>query len=602
MSNIISDEYNEPLSPVVTVRSPDSSRLLMHDDFSTPEQGTLKNTKLTISNGIQKTGQLTLTFKDPFGYFTSGTIHKGCRIQVKAKKAHQNTYRNLFSGIITSDNIEESTRRRSMFTINALSMRHIFTHTAVNYEKNIAFQTMKEDTLNLKNDDPNFYIGNMIYEAMTDKNILINDNGLTLQQRGKFTLKGIDRKIPLTIPSLNFSGYADELFNQFQELGGLLFGVDEDNDVYARFPIYKSMGHIVKLDDERAMSDGTDYIMIARDPVSRGSSIEPSNYAEVVIGKAFDSSVLVNNSATNSHLSLFNKDIAQQIDMRSTTLQNLTLILSKTGAGTNSADPENTQVVGYIATDGGGKVGRDVVAEFSIPLRFIGTSAKAINRINVKLRGEGQINVTQKYWLVLQSIGDGEDNTVYWWSDGGKAADQGTRTLAAVRDLPYGRGSSKAFVPIGWRTIRDGPVFSHTFTTTSPILHISRSTITRSDYIDPAPIESIQSPPGILDSPTMEQYLGLLNEQSSRIQITYEFPKVTIPDIPIRPGYSLLYYDISNREHSVNITDVTYDFTAGTESPLGTQFYKLSGVGYDLSREHQDINDIKNQFYCVKKQ
>lgn len=599
-TTIIGDNYNNVLSPVLTITTPDGSRVLMHDDFSTPEQAILKNTNLKISNGISKTGQLTLTFRDQFGYYDGGQIYKGCRIQVKAKKAHQSTYTNLFSGIIINDSIEESSARRNIYNITANSMRHILTHTAVNYERNIPFLNMKADVLNLRNDNPLFYVGNMIYDAFNDKSILINNNGLSLKERGKFTLNGIDRSIPLTIPSINYVGYADGLFSQFQEIAGLMFGVDEDNDVYARTPIYKSKGHIVKLDADDYLSDNTNLTMIALDTITRSTSIEPSNYAEVVIGKAFDNVVVVNNSSTNSHTSLFNKDIAQQIDLRSTKLEDLTFVLSKNGAGTNSVDPENTNLIGYVTTDVGNRIGPDVVAKFSIPLRFIPATAEPIQRVTLKYMGTGAVDVTKKYWLVLQSIGDSEDNTIIWWNDDGKTASLGTTsTYAAIRDLPYGRGGSTAFIPQGWRIIKDGPVYSHTFTSSSPILHVSKSLTFRDDFNDPAPVESIQSPSGVLDSKTMEQYLGLFGEYASRVAITYDFSKVSIPDIPIRVGYSLLYYDSRGNENQVNITDIDYEFNAGSDRPFGATYYKLTGMGYELNKELTFNNQVLSQFYCT---
>jgi hypothetical protein len=601
-TTIIGDDYNNVLSPVLKITNPEGSRILMQDDFSTPELGILKNTNLKISNGINKTGQLTLTFRDPSGYYDTGVVYKGCRISVKAKKKHQTTYTNLFSGIIINDSIEESTARRNIYNITANSMRHILTHTAVNYERNIPFLNMKADVLNLRNDNPLFYVGNMIYDAFTDKNILINNNGMSLKDRGKFTLNGIDRSIPLTIPSINYVGYADGLFSQFQEIAGLMFGVDEDNDVYARTPVYKSKGHIIKLDTDDYRTDNTDLTMIALDTVSRTTSIEPSNYAEVVIGKAFDNVVLVNNSSTNSHTSLFNKDIAQQIDLRSTKLENLTFVLSKNGAGTNSVDPENTNLIGYVATDIGNRIGPDVVAKFSIPLRFIPPTAEPIQRVTLKYMGTGLVDVTKKYWLVLQSIGDSEDNTVIWWNDDGKDASLGTTTYAAIRDLPFGRGSTTAFIPTGWRVIKNGPVYSHTFTTSSPILHVSKSLTFRDDFHDPAPVESIQSPAGVLDSKTMEQYLGLFGEYASRVAIMYDFSKVSIPDIPIRVGYSLLYYDSRGHENQVNITDIDYEFNAGSDRPFGATYYKLTGMGYELNKELTFNNQVLSQFYCTNNQ
>ena len=240
----------------------------------------------------------------------------------------------------------------------------------------------------------------------------------------------------------------------------------------------------------------------------------------------------------------FDKDIARQVDLRSTKLANLTFVLSKNGAGTNSADPENTNLIGYVTTDSNNSVGRDVVAEFSIPLRYISASAEPVQRISLKYKGTGDVDVTKKYWVVLQSIGDGEDNTVVWWNDDGKAASLGTPTYAAIRDLPYGRGSSPAFIPLGWRTIKDGPIQTATHSQHHHQSYMcQRHSHQGQTTMTPHPSNPYKSPSGVVDSKTMQQYLGLFGEYASRVTITYDFPKVSIPDIPIRVGYSLIYYD-----------------------------------------------------------
>jgi len=595
---IIDEEYNNVFTPVITIKSPDNSRTLMEHTFDSLIGSGLRNMSMSISNGVEKTGQMQLNFRDDYSLYDSHVIYKGCRVYVKAKKKHQSQYQNLFAGIIVNDALTESSVRRNLYTINAFSMRHILSHTVVNYERNIPFFNLKENTLNLKNVDPKYFVGNMMEDIFTNINILPNNNGYTLQQRGNFTLNGIDKTIPLTLPSINFLGYVSELTGNFQEMAGCMFGVDEDNDVFFRFPVYKSGGHIIKLHYDDYASDDPNITMISAEPVSRSSSIEPNAYSEVVIAKAFDSAILINNSSTNSHTSLYNKDIAQQIDLRATKLANLTLILSKTGAGTNSPDPENTNLIGFVAVDNNNAIGTDIVAEFSIPLRFIPLTAAPIERINLKYRGSGEVDVTKKYWLVLQAIGDGDDNSIHWWNDDGKAASLGEQTNSAIRDLPFGRGGRTAFSPSGWKPIRNGPIYSHTFTTSSPILHISKAITQKSIYQDPAPVENIQSPSGITDSKTMEQYLGLVNEYASRIAIPYDFSKVSIPDIPIRVGYSLLYYDSGGLANQVNITDVNYTFTAGADRPFGATTYSLSGVGYELSKEFFNNNEFYNQFYC----
>src|ERR1044072_1952621 len=180
MGRITEEEYNNVLSPVVTIKTPDSSETLLEEDFSTFNPAGLRGFKMSINSGVKKTGQLEMVFRDDNYIIDSDLIFKGCRIYVKGKKAHQNTYTNLFAGILTEDAQLESSRKNTEYTLIFNSMQHIFTHTIVDYERNIPFKNLKEDKLNLVNSDPQYYVGAMVEDILTNLTILPNDNGLTL--------------------------------------------------------------------------------------------------------------------------------------------------------------------------------------------------------------------------------------------------------------------------------------------------------------------------------------------------------------------------------------------------------------------------------------
>jgi hypothetical protein len=599
MPRITEEEYNNVMTPIITIKSPDSSETILEEDLANYNPNGLRGLKMSLSNGVKKTGQFTMDFLDDNGIIDANEIYKGCRIYIKGKKAHQSTYQNLFAGLCVEDAQLESTKRTTQYTLVFNSMQHIFTHTIVDYERNIPFKNLKEDRLNLVNSDPQYYVGAMVEDILTNINILPNYNGLTLQERGNFTLNGIDKTVQLTLPSLNYIGYASELFDQITDISGFLLGADEDNDIYFRAPVYRSLGHVVKLHANDAATDPIETTMIALNPVARNSNIYQDNYADVIMAKAFDSEVVVNNSSTNNFMSLYNKDISVQIDLRTTKLPYLTLMLSKINAGTDAANPENQPLKGYIATDVNDTIGPDIIASFTIPLRYIPATPQPITRINLRFTGTGEVDITKKYWLVLQETGNSEENTVLWWHDNGMAASKGMTVRSRRRDLPFGRGGTPAYVPIGWVDIDGDFLFSHTFTTLKPILHISKSIIANTKYLDPAPVEVIQSPDGITDSETLQRFLGLANDYSSRIPIPFNFGRLSISDKFIRPGYALLYYDKNNREYQVNINDVTYEFAAtNDELPFGTNAVIVDGVAYQLSREYTNSENFYSQFYC----
>lgn len=580
VGRIDEDEYNQPIVPVITIKNRAGTNTVLTHDVEQGDITGLAPFEISVENGIRKTGIFTIRCYDDANLISNGNISFRQRVNIKAKKPFQSEYQDLINGLIINiRKVEKYDGGHEIWEISGQSMKHIWTHTAIDYEKNIPFLNMKENQLNLKNNDKRFWIGNIIHDLFTRRDIFPNDNGKSMMERGNFTLNGINRSIQLTIPSLKFTGYFDGLINQLAETGGLLIGTDESNDVFAQLPVYKSSGHVIKTKTD--FTDNTDYTCYARSEISIDSSTDPAQYAEVIIGQADTSSIVANNSSTNNFTTLYNKDIAQQIELRSTELYELTLVLSKLNAGTDSANPENTNLRGFIAVDDNDSIGKDIVAELSYPLRDIPATPLPIGRRKVDFKRP--IEPTKKYWLVLQEIGSSDNNTVLWWHDDGYAAGQGIKTMSAVRDVPFGRGEGVAYTPTGWKYFRNQQVYSNTFTSQNPILHVSNIIYAGKldDYQDPAPVEIIQSPPGIHDSSSMIQHLSILNEHASRITNAHSFGPISIPNKFLKPGSSVVYINTRGNQYGINITDLSYLMTVDNNTEvLGAKDVNVSGISF----------------------
>lgn len=599
LPRIDEDEYNQAISPVITIQNRSSTKTILSHDTSQGDPTGLAPYEMSVEMGTRKTGIFTIKCWDDAGFIKNGEVGFRDRINIKAKKQFQSGYEDLINGLIIDINERVYGDGARAWEITGQSMKHIWGHTFIKYQRSVPFLNMKENQLNLKVNDKKYYINNILYDIFTNPDIMINNNGKSLQERGNFTLNGIDRSIPLTIPSVNYSGTVDALINQFAEMGGLFIGVDEKNDVYSTLPVFKSSGHVLKT--RTSDSDNTDYTSYVRTEMSIGGSTDPSQYAEVIIGQADTSSIVANNSSTNNYTTLFNKDIAQQIELRSTQLYELTLVLSKINAGTDSSNPENTNLRGFIAVDNADRIGVDIVAELTIPLRDIPATPAPISRRNIVFKRP--IEPTKKYWLVLQEIGSSDNNTVLWWHDDGFAANNGTKTLSAVRDVPFGRGEGEAYIPVGWKLLPNQQVYSNTFTSQTPILHVSNTLFSGllEEYQDPAPVETIQSPVNVRDSSTMMQHLAIFNEYASRIARPHNFGNVSIPNKFIKPGTSIVFIDVDNVQYGVNVTDIRYNFIIeDNTNVLGTTSCELLGISY----MHPSVGDTFNNqldissFYC----
>lgn len=591
-------DYNDPIVPLITIKNRSSTKTILEHNVLNENDTSFSPISISLDGGIKKTASFTIRCYDDYGYLRSGMIPYRARVSIKAKKPFQDIYEDLITGLILD--IKKTERYKNgneEWEISGQSMKHIWGHTIIEYEKNIPFLNMKENNLNLKNEDKNFYIGNILKDIFTRKDIFPNNNGYSLQERGGHTINGIDTATPITIPSTKYTGTADSLINQLCDSVGFIVGVDESNDVYARFPTYKSTGHQIKT--ESSLLDNTDFTCYTRGDITMSTSTDPNVYAEVIIGQAEASSIVSNNSSTQNYTSLAKRDIAQQVDLRSTELYDLTLILSKVNSGTDSNNPENTNLVGYIAADNNNTISTDIVAEISIALRDIPTSPEPISRHNVKYKRP--IDPTKKYWLVIQKIGSNEDNTVLWWHDNGEAAKNGIQTFSAIRNVPFGRSDMQAYLPYGWIILRNKQVYSHAFTLRTPVLHVSNTIYNgkTDDYADPAPVEVVQSPTYVTDSPTLAQYLAVFNEYASRIVKSYDFGNVSIPNVLLRPGSNVVYIDTRGQQHSVNITDVSYNFDIGEGLVFGSNNCKISGVGFIMPTAGDSLSgNNESEFYC----
>lgn len=602
LGKINESEYNEPIIPVITIKNRSGTQTILTHDVAHGDNTGLAPFEVNVETGIRKTGVFTIRCYDDAGFITNGDIGYRQRVHIKAKKKHQSQYQDLIHGLIIGiRKVENHDGGNEIWELTGQSMKHIWGHSVIDFEKNIPFLNMKENELNLKNNDKRFWIGNILYELFTRRDIFVNNNGKSMMERGNFTLNGIDRTIPLTIPSTKFRGVFDSLVSQIAEMGGLLLGTDDNNDVFARLPVYKSSGHVIKT--KTNLLDNTDYTCYTRAEITMDTNTDPAQYAEVIISQADVSSVVSNNSSTNNFTTLYNKDIAQQIELRSTELYELTLVLSKLNAGTDSADPENTNLVGFIVADDGDKIGGadQVVAELSYPLRDIPATPAPIGRRNVRFKRP--IEPTKKYWLVLQEIGSSDNNTVLWWHDDGYAAGQGKKTLSAARDIPFGRPSGKAYIPDGWKYFRNQQVYSNTFTSQTPIMHVSNVIYAGKldDYQDPAPVEIIQSPANIHDSPTMIQHMSILNEHASRIVQARNFGEVSIANKFLKPGNSIVYIDTRNNQYGINLTDLGYSFRVDSNTDImGANSVSVSGIGFLYPTVGDTFNPMIDQatFYC----
>jgi hypothetical protein len=275
----------------------------------------------------------------------------------------------------------------------------------------------------------------------------------------------------------------------------------------------------------------------------------------------------------------------------------------RVGAGTDANKPRNAFVTGHICNDDNGKPGDKIVAHFRYPILDIPESPTLVT---VEMASKpNDIEVNAYYWLILHERGNSELNTIRWYHD----ADQDvtyTDHYSAFRHIPGGRTNEKeAEIPDGWVVSSIGPVFHYAFVNFSTIPTVAYNPFTRNESYGRSPVETVTVVQWIKDHYSMNKFLNVMSFTGSEEPIFLQFSKVSIPNIPLRSGYtSLLYTNGVAQKSKGGIlgtpTNVSYKLTGVNEDdagPIGNTLCTVDFAGYHSQLDYKDdINDEDEGF------
>src|ERR1043165_928113 len=168
LPRIDEEEYNQAISPVITIKNRSSSKTILTHDVSQGDLTGLTPFELTVENGIRKTGVFTIKCWDDAGLIKNGDIGFRNRVNIKVKKKFQNDYQDVITGLIIDINERVYGPNGARYwELTGQSMKHIWGHSFIKYQRNVPFLNMKENQLNLKNNDKKYYINNILYDVFT---------------------------------------------------------------------------------------------------------------------------------------------------------------------------------------------------------------------------------------------------------------------------------------------------------------------------------------------------------------------------------------------------------------------------------------------------
>lgn len=552
------ENYVKPLNYKVIIKSNDGMNTLATYNGFDPDNNSIALTNLDVRRGMEQTGSFDLVLHDPDRLIDRDRIDAGINITIQAGKTEE-SLRNIIYGYCYQFRGERS-RNDLNWIISGKGSAAILQHTLVNFTKNAPTETLSSGSQVFKK-DPNFKAYLLFKEVFESPNVLVSRRSITdtLKARGNFTLDSVSDKIDVIIPSLRFPmTAAASVLDDIAQTVGAQWSIDENNDVNFYFPEARSSG--VLITDIVGDNDSGDYTAyVVGDSFAFTSSIDPSEgFANVLNGVSDLSAVVAGQEGAVGFESLAFKDLATMVVPGLNMFKDLTFVLSKVGAGTDAANPAKAAVQGFIVKDEAGDLGvnpqdtshkpsGDMVASFRIPITDITETPAAISKVNLKLIPGIRIEPNAFYWIAMQEIGDGDDNTIRWHHDGDletltNFAEHKIR-WAAVRYQPEGRSRGDAYSYKRWIGQATGPVFSHAFMASSKVAAQARDPLSIARWTKGHPVEARLDEGWITNIVTMSQYLNTVVHASAMLPVTFDTVTTTIPNVLYQPGASVQVSD-----------------------------------------------------------
>lgn len=599
MGTIFDHEYKQRLQLHCEVLSPDWIDTIISFNQEQLNSSPLQIIQARVENSIDSYGKFELLVRDTDGIIKNKLIDHKYIVKFKAKKPFQSTLQNIQTSIIRKiERIYEPASNERVYRISGVGTGSILTHTIINYSLQSAFKNVTEGENNLQTNDPEMLASKHIERIFTDRKILPAINqGLTVQERGKFGLAKINHDINVYINSIDTYGTTpSSLCRDIANSSACLFNIDEDNDVFFDRPLNKTLGHLIINDASNQTLNSDLTLLVEGEITDTSSTFAEDGYFDKLYAYSQQSSVTQSNVAMGGYTPLHENNVAFRINKAGASkLWDLAFMLQKFGSGTDSNDPTNTFLHGLIVSDDNFEIGSEIVGEFVIPIQQIPESAGWVKRINIRFRKD--VEVDKAYWIILMKIGNDPTNTIGWWHDNKRNYRAGT-VWSAWR---YSRGVAETPKTIrgGWDYRSTGPAYTYSFSQRTPTLQTSFAVNFNPLYETLAPVEKFETINWIKDQPTNMQYLAFVTQSASRVRRDIDLGDCSIPNILPRIGYANVLQlkqtvnDTSETsEYIFNINSTRYDFGI-----TGARWVAIKGDTYDLNIENIIAKDEEELVY-----
>jgi hypothetical protein len=550
--------YILPLKPRILLQSKDgSSTFYDYNAHETPVSA-INITKLNVELALGQSGTFELEIEDSDRVIDRSLIGLANKVVVYVGKSNDSMIPlNTFYCRKIGTYIDGSNSLR--YVMRGYGSQVITNERTIDFHKMAQRDSFGEFAPNIN--DTSMLAYRLFKAVFEETSILPLKKPPSIISQGGFTENGIDTRVNVFIPAISESHVeASQVLNKIADFSGADWGILND-DIFLRYPTSRHSGvTVTDISDELDLANRTSYAVA---PLNFEDSMDQADgFANVILLKGGVMQTDAQSTGALGYTSLFQKDIAQQINPLAARLRNLAVIFSRAGEGGKSA---RKFVDGAIVADNNGTPAGLKLVDLKVPVGSIMDTPTPVFDFNTK-QSVTDIQVNQKYWLVFYAKGSSEDDTIRWWHDNDLLSLE--RPPSAFRSVQMDsitedRTSPGKTESTGWNVSAAGPVYSHAFFSVVRALSVIKDTASIEKY---GRVEANLTADWITDPITLQMYGASLIQTTAKPLRRYTVQAVTIPNNYVfLPGDQInIFNSITGTNADAQISQVRYVFDSNT--------------------------------------
>lgn len=566
---------------------------LLHDFSAFETDNDINIYNAQVSNSVGQAGSFSLSIRDREQNIDRSKVGPSNKVVIAISKNSYGPWYNILSGYCNSFDIKRDQWSGLDYIMTGFGSGIILEESLTSFNRSAdpAYFGATYYTPN----DFNQRIDSLARELLTTTRHLANDNGISVQERGNFSLGGI-----AVLPDiLNYVAVryqpVSAVMNYLAEKGGLFWRVDAYDKIFLDTPAALHKSTLIKTFTKNDQ------------PFDKAKNLSyfagPWGYTIPISNQSGFANVLISTSGTETKTaalqeanggtgqSLHDSDVAQEFPINVPNLNSITLFIKKVG------DWIDSQLSGMLTgskADNSGPDLKNIISTFSQDLSSWPTNtAKPVSmplqKASSQLPSGGSGSTA---WIVINQTGTDDQNTAIAYSNGVSVAVARARSSHRRHrpDLPQDSEGQPPF-----QLTETSPIYMFAIYYNTRIKVVAKDSLSAWRYGE---VEQFVDLSWTRDFRTVVDTLFTMLEYTAKPKMIFPAQIVTIPEPPFEAGDIVSLVDekagLTNANRTmVDVLDVKYSFDANNaESALGTRYCEITVTSlYDfLAHEFGNVN------------